>query len=199
LKDIAKEFKTDIPSVTATLFLTLAMRPLGALLFGIVADRFGRRPTLMINILFYSVVEFLSGFAPSLTALVILRGLFGIAMGGEWGVGASLTMETIPVKTRGVISGLLQAGYPSGYLLAAVLYGTCYHFLGWRGMFMVGVLPALLVLFIRRNVEESPAWRQLRNDLSGLISPGLVRKPTRLEQTNLLSGAGSPRQSQCSG
>jgi len=157
-KDIAKEFNTDIPSVTATLFLTLAMRPLGAFLFGILADRFGRRPTLMANILFYSIVEFLSGFAPSLTVLVILRGLYGIAMGGEWGVGASLTMETIPPKTRGIVSGLLQAGYPSGYLLAAVLYGTSYHFLGWRGMFMVGVLPALLVLFIRRKVEESPAW-----------------------------------------
>jgi MFS transporter, SHS family, lactate transporter len=160
LKDIAKEFKADIPAVTATLFLTLAMRPLGALLFGMVADRFGRRPTLMIDILFYSIVEFLSGFAPSLTALVILRGLYGIAMGGEWGVGASLTMETIPAKTRGIVSGLLQAGYPSGYLLAAVLYGTSYHFLGWRGMFMVGALPAFLVLFIRRNVEESPAWKE---------------------------------------
>jgi SHS family lactate transporter-like MFS transporter len=159
-KDIAKEFNTDIPSVTATLFLTLAMRPLGAFVFGVLADRFGRRPTLMANILFYSVVEFLSGFAPSLTVLVILRGLFGIAMGGEWGVGASLTMETIPPKTRGIISGVLQAGYPSGYLLAAILYGTSYHFLGWRGMFMVGVLPALLVFFIRRNVEESPAWKQ---------------------------------------
>jgi MFS transporter, SHS family, lactate transporter len=166
LKDIAKEFKADIPSVTATLFLTLAMRPLGAFLFGILADRFGRRPTLMIDILFYSVVEFLSGFAPSLTALVILRGLYGIAMGGEWGVGASLTMETIPPKTRGIISGVLQAGYPSGYLLAAVLYGTAYHFLGWRGMFMVGALPALLVLFIRRNVEESPAWQQRRGQPS---------------------------------
>src|SRR6202011_4067792 len=104
-RDIAKEFNTDIPSVTATLFLTLAMRPLGAFLFGIMADRFGRRPTLMANILFYSIVEFLSGFAPSLTVLVILRGLYGIAMGALWGVGASLTMETIPVKTRGVISG----------------------------------------------------------------------------------------------
>jgi MFS transporter, SHS family, lactate transporter len=160
LKDIAKEFKTDIPSVTATLFVTLAMRPLGAFLFGIMADRFGRRPTLMLNITFYSVVEFLSGFAPSLTALIILRGLYGIAMGGEWGVGASLAMETIPAKTRGIISGLLQAGYPSGYLLAAVLYGTAYHFLGWRGMFMVGALPGFLVLFIRRNVEESPVWQQ---------------------------------------
>jgi MFS transporter, SHS family, lactate transporter len=158
LKDIAKEFKEDIPAVTATLFLTLAMRPLGAFLFGILADKFGRRPTLMIDILFYSVVELLSGFAPSLTALVILRGLYGIAMGGEWGVGASLTMETIPPRTRGIVSGMLQAGYPSGYLLAAVLYGTSYHFLGWRGMFMVGALPAFLVLFIRRNVEESPAW-----------------------------------------
>jgi SHS family lactate transporter-like MFS transporter len=171
LRDIAKEFNTDIPSVTATLFLTLAMRPLGAFLFGLGADKFGRRPILMINILFYSVVEFLSGFAPSLTALVVLRGLYGIAMGGEWGVGASLTMETIPSKTRGVISGVLQAGYPTGYLLAAILYGTSYHFLGWRGMFMVGAFPALLVLFIRRNVEESPAWAQHQ------------RKPTRILET----------------
>jgi SHS family lactate transporter-like MFS transporter len=168
LKDIAKEFTADIPAVTATLFLTLAMRPVGAFLFGLAADRFGRRPTLMIDILFYSIVEFLSGFAPSLTALVILRGLYGIAMGGEWGVGASLTMETIPAKTRGIVSGLLQAGYPSGYLLAAVLYGTCYHVLGWRGMFMVGALPALLVLFIRRNVEESPAWKQGRGRPAGI-------------------------------
>jgi SHS family lactate transporter-like MFS transporter len=168
LKDIAKEFKTDIPSVTATLFLTLAMRPLGAFLFGMMADRFGRRPTLMIDIMFYSVVEFLSGFAPSLTALVILRAFYGIAMGGEWGVGASLTMETIPPKTRGIVSGLLQAGYPSGYLLAAILYGTSYQFLGWRGMFMVGALPAFLVLFIRRNVEESPAWQQRRGQPIGM-------------------------------
>ena len=89
-RDIANEFKTDIPSVTATLFVTLAMRPLGAFLFGIAADRFGRRPTLMINILFYSFVELLSGFAPTLTVLIILRALYGIAMGGEWGIGASL-------------------------------------------------------------------------------------------------------------
>ncbi len=170
LKDIAKEFKTDIPSVTATLFLTLAMRPFGAFFFGTLADRFGRRPILMINILFYSGIEFLSGFAPSLTVLVIFRGLYGIAMGGEWGVGASLTMETIPIKTRGIISGLLQAGYPSGYLLAAVLYGTSYHFLGWRGMLMVGALPALLVLFIRKNVEESPAWKQRQGEPAGFAA-----------------------------
>jgi MFS transporter, SHS family, lactate transporter len=115
------------------------------------------------------VVEFLSGFAPSLTVLVILRGLYGIAMGGEWGVGASLTMETIPSKMRGMVSGLLQAGYPSGYLLAAVLYGTSYHFLGWRGMFMAGALPALLVLFIRRNVEESPAWKKYGRQPTGTL------------------------------
>jgi SHS family lactate transporter-like MFS transporter len=161
-KDIAKEFNTDIPSVTATLFLTLAMRPLGAFIFGILADRFGRRPTLMANILFYSIVEFLSGFAPTLTVLIILRALYGIAMGGEWGIGASLTMESIPPKTRGSVSGILQAGYPTGYLLAAILYGSASHFIGWRGMFMVGVLPALLVLFIRKNVEESPAWKERR-------------------------------------
>jgi SHS family lactate transporter-like MFS transporter len=159
-RDIAYEFNTDIPSVTATLFVTLAMRPLGAFLFGILADRFGRRPVLMINILFYSFVELLSGFAPSLTVLIILRALYGIAMGGEWGVGASLTMESIPPKTRGIVSGILQAGYPSGYLIAAILYGTAFHFIGWRGMFMVGALPALLVLYIRSNVEESPAWRE---------------------------------------
>ncbi|HYY29580.1 MAG TPA: MFS transporter [Chthoniobacterales bacterium] len=159
-RDIAKEFNTDIPSVTATLFVTLAMRPLGAFIFGVAADRFGRRPTLMINILFYSIVEFLSGLAPSLAVLVLLRALYGIAMGGEWGVGASLTMESIPPKTRGIVSGILQAGYPTGYLLAAILFGTAYQFIGWRGMFMVGAFPALLVFFIRRNVEESPAWKQ---------------------------------------
>ena len=159
-RDIAKEFNTDIPSVTATLFVTLAMRPLGAFIFGLAADRFGRRPTLMINILFYSIVEFLSGLAPSLAVLVLLRALYGIAMGGEWGVGASLTMESIPPKTRGIVSGILQAGYPTGYLLAAILFGTAYQFIGWRGMFMVGAFPALLVFFIRRNVEESPAWKQ---------------------------------------
>ena len=159
-RDIAKEFNTDIPAVTATLFVTLAMRPLGAFIFGILAEKFGRRPMLMLNILFYSIIEFLSGFAPSLAVLVILRALYGIAMGGEWGVGVSLTMESIPAKTRGIVSGILQAGYPAGYLLAAILFGTTYHLIGWRGMLMVGALPALLVFFIRRNVEESPAWKQ---------------------------------------
>src|SRR6266478_509611 len=157
-KDIAKEFNTDIPSVTFTLFLTLAMRPVGAFLFGVIADRYGRRPTLMANILFYSFVEFACGFAPSLTVMIVLRALFGIAMGGEWGVGAALTMETIAPQTRGFVSGLLQAGYPTGYLLVTVVYWVLYPFIGWRGMFMVGVLPALLVLYVRTKVDESPAW-----------------------------------------
>jgi len=167
IKDIAKEFGTDIKAVTFTIFLTLAMRPLGAFIFGFIADRYGRRPTLMANILLYSVVEFASGFAPSLTALIILRAIFGIAMGGEWGVGASLTMETIPPQTRGFISGLLQAGYPTGYLLATLLFWTLYPFIGWRGMFMVGVLPALLVLYVRTKVEESPAWLESEHNNKG--------------------------------
>ena len=155
IQDIAKELGTDIASVTFTLFLTLAMRPLGAFLFGVVADRYGRRRTLMANILFYSFVEFACGFAPSLTVVIVLRAVFGIAMGGEWGVGAALTMETVTPQARGFVSGLLQAGYPTGYLLVTIVYWVLYPFIGWRGMFMVGVLPALLVLYVRTKVEES--------------------------------------------
>ena len=114
LTDIAKEFNSDVTDVSVAILLTLAMRPLGALLFGRAADRFGRRPTLMVNVLLYSALEFASGFAPSLTALLILRALYGVAMGGEWGVGASLTMESIPPQARGFVSGLLQSGYPAG-------------------------------------------------------------------------------------
>ena len=158
IKDVAKEFSVSLTDVTYAILLTLAARPLGALLFGLAADRFGRRPVLMIDILTYSALEFASGFAPDLTAFLILRFLFGIAMGGEWGVGASLAMESIPQSSRGVISGLLQAGYPSGYLLASIAYGLFFTTIGWRGMFMLGALPALLVLYIRRGVDESPAF-----------------------------------------
>ena len=159
---IAKEFGSDIKAVAFALTLTLAARPLGALVFGMLADRFGRRPVLMIDILLFSIIEFASAFAPTLLALLVLRTAFGFAMGGEWGLGASLTMETIPAKARGVASGILQTGYPFGYLLASVVYGLLFDHIGWRGMFMVGVLPALLVLFIRRNVKESPAWDSMR-------------------------------------
>src|ERR1700749_3055261 len=158
LKDIAEEFHTDVSNVTLAILLTLAMRPIGAFIFGRAADRWGRRPTLMIDILLYSILEFASGFAPSLTVLIILRALYGIAMGGEWGVGASLTMETIPPHARGFVSGLLQSGYPAGYFMASIVYGVLFPYIGWGGMFMVGVIPALLVLYIRRNVPESPSF-----------------------------------------
>jgi MFS transporter, SHS family, lactate transporter len=158
LKDIAAEFGTDIPSVTTALLLTLATRPIGAFLFGRAADRWGRRPTLMVDIFLYSILEFASGFAPNLTFFIILRALYGVAMGGEWGVGASLTMETVPASARGFASGVLQAGYPAGYFVASVTYGLLFPYIGWRGLFMVGVLPTLLVLYIRRKVPESPGF-----------------------------------------
>ena len=157
LREVAATFGAPIGSVAFAITLTLACRAIGAYIFGRLADRYGRRPTLMANVLCYSLLEFFSGLAPSLTAFLILRALYGVAMGGEWGVGASLTMESIPAKWRGPVSGLLQAGYPSGYLLASVLYFAL-PWLGWRGMFMVGVVPALLVFYIRRNVPESPDW-----------------------------------------
>jgi SHS family lactate transporter-like MFS transporter len=158
LKDIAREFNTQITDVTFAILLTLAMRPIGAYLFGRAADRWGRRPILMIDVLLYSIIEFASGFAPSLTVLLVLRAIFGIAMGGEWGVGASLTMESIPPHARGFVSGLLQSGYPTGYFLASIVYGLLFQYIGWRGMFMIGVIPALLVFYIRRSVPESPSW-----------------------------------------
>src|ERR1700759_2073634 len=167
LKDIAEEFHTDISNVTLAILLTLAMRPIGAFIFGRAADRWGRRPVLMIDILIYSILEFASGFAPSLTVFIILRALYGVAMGGEWGVGASLTMESIPPHARGFVSGLLQSGYPTGYFLASIVYGLLFPYIGWRGMFMVGVIPALLVLYIRRNVPESPSWSKERALESG--------------------------------
>ncbi len=158
LNDVAQEFHTGVETVTSAIFLTLAARPIGALLFGLAADRYGRRVTLMVDILLFSMLEFASGLAPNLTIFLILRLAFGVAMGGEWGVGAALAMETIPRGTRGAVSGILQTGYPSGYLLAAITYFALYGQLGWRGMFMIGALPALLVFFIRAKVEESPAF-----------------------------------------
>jgi SHS family lactate transporter-like MFS transporter len=156
--DIAKEFGVSLTTVTVAITLTLAMRALGAFIFGRLADRFGRRPLLMISVLCYSLLELLSGLAPTLLIFLILRALFGIAMGGEWGIGSSLTMETIPPKWRGWVSGLLQSGYPAGYFLATLAFYLVYPLVGWRGLFMVGALPALLVLYIRRSVPESPDW-----------------------------------------
>lgn len=159
---IANQFQAKISAVSEAIFLTLALRPVGALLFGWMADRFGRRPTLMVDIIAYSVFELASAFAPSLKVFLIMRACFGIAMGGEWGVGAALAFETLPKKGRGFFSGLLQMGYVAGYLLAALIYGTVFQFVGWRGMFVIGALPAFLVIYIRSRVEESPAWLQGR-------------------------------------
>jgi SHS family lactate transporter-like MFS transporter len=162
---IATDFHAKVSAVAEAIFLTLAMRPVGAFIFGRMADRFGRRPTLMLNIVSYSVFELASAFAPSLTVLLVMRALFGVAMGGEWGVGAALTFETLPAEGRGFFSGLLQEGYVVGFLLASATYGLLFTHIGWRGMFVVGALPALLVLYIRSQVEESPAWKQ------GSVSP----------------------------
>src|SRR5271163_4604101 len=155
---IAKDFRVGVPAVAQAIFLTLAFRPVGALLFGALADRFGRRPALMINIGCFSVLELACAFAPSLHVLLILRALFGIAMGGEWGVGAALALESLPKEGRGFFSGLLQEGYALGYLLAAASYAALFHFIGWRGMFIVGASPAVLVAYIGLKVEESPVW-----------------------------------------
>jgi len=159
---VAADFHAEVKAVSEALFLTLAMRPVGALLFGLLADRFGRRPALMGSIILYAAVELMTAFSPSLAVLLVLRALFGIGMGGEWGVGASLAMESVPAKSRGLLSGVLQQGYPMGYLLAALSYWLLFPHIGWRGMFIVGTIPAILVIFIRMGVAESPAWTASR-------------------------------------
>jgi MFS transporter, SHS family, lactate transporter len=159
---LAAEFQTKVSAVAEAIFITLAFRPVGAFLFGMMADRFGRRVTLMVDIIAYSVFELSSAFAPSLKVFLITRALFGIAMGGEWGVGAALAFETLPAERRGFFSGLLQEGYAVGYLMAALVYGTLFTVVGWRGMFVIGALPAFLVIYIRTTVDESPAWLQGR-------------------------------------
>ncbi len=157
---VAKEFNVDKEHVTYGLFLTLAARPIGALLFGRLADRFGRRPILMINVIMFSMFELFTAFSTTLTMLLVLRFLFGVAMGGEWGIGASLAMESIPPKSRGMVSGLLQSGYPCGFFLAALANWLLVDHVGWRGLFVVGAVPALLVLYIRSSVPESEVWKQ---------------------------------------
>jgi SHS family lactate transporter-like MFS transporter len=159
---LATQFHAKVSEVSEGIFWTLAMRPVGAFLFGMMADRYGRRPTLMVDIIAYSLFELASAFAPTLKVFLITRALFGIAMGGEWGVGAALAFETLPAEGRGFFSGLLQEGYVVGYLMAAIVYGTFFSVIGWRGMFVIGALPAFLVIYIRTKVDESPAWLQGR-------------------------------------
>jgi MFS transporter, SHS family, lactate transporter len=160
---IGGEFHAKVSEVAEAIFLTLAMRPVGALIFGFVADRYGRRPALLANIFCYSFFELASAFAPSLRAFLVIRGLFGVAMGGEWGVGAALAFETLPAENRGFFSGLLQEGYVIGYLLASLCYGILFRYIGWRGMFVLGAFPAIPVIYlILSRVQESPVWQQGR-------------------------------------
>ena len=162
LDTLAAHFGVPKRDIVLSVTATLMMRPVGALLFGMMADRYGRRRPLMANVIFFATVEFLCGFAPNFTVFFILRMLFGIGMGGEWGVGASLAMEHAPVRWRGVLSGILQSGYSTGYLLAALAARLVLPNWGWRAMFWIGGIPALLALYIRTKVPESEAWEQHR-------------------------------------
>ena len=175
LHPLAADFGASITEITVGITATLALRPVGALLFGRIADRYGRRPALVASVLLYSAMELATAFASSLTAFIVLRALYGIAMGGEWGVGASLAFESVPIRSRGIVSGILQAGYPCGYLLAAVVFGLLFHHIGWRGMFIVGAVPALLSVFIFTHVPESPTWTAGRSQPARRSLRGALR------------------------
>jgi SHS family lactate transporter-like MFS transporter len=174
LTAIGREFHKSDREVAFSILLTLAFRPVGAFIFGLMADRYGRRLPLMIDLVFYSIVEVLSGLAPTYTTFLVLRALFGIGMGGEWGVGASLAMEKVPVRLRGVLSGFMQQGYATGNLLAAVCYFFLFPRFGWRPLFFVGGLPALLALFVRFRVQESEVWQKTRHESWSHLGRALV-------------------------
>jgi MFS transporter, SHS family, lactate transporter len=161
---VAKDFGHSIPSIALTITASLTMRPVGAFVFGVLADRYGRRRLLMANIVFYSLMEVLSGVAPTYTTFFICRMLYGIGMGGTWGVGASLAMESVPLKWRGFVSGLLQEGYATGNILAAICYYTVFPHWGWRPMFFIGGIPAALTLLICSKVSETKTWQRSRTD-----------------------------------
>src|SRR5213595_3028667 len=164
---LALQFHVSKSEIIWTTTATLAFRPVGALIFGLLADRYGRRIPLMADLVFYSVIEVLSGLAPNYATFLVLRALFGIGMGGEWGVGASLAMEKVPPRLRGVLSGLLQEGYAAGYLLAAICSLIVLPRWGWRPMFFIGGLPALLAIFVRLRVKESEVWKRTRHESWG--------------------------------
>jgi len=162
INTLAARFQVPAAAIIATTAWTLAMRPVGAVIFGMLADRYGRRGPLMANVIFFSVVELLCGFSPNYTVFLVLRTIYGIGMGGEWGLGSSLAMESIPPKRRGLISGIVQSGYSTGYILAAIAAKVVLPLWGWRAMFWAGGLPALLAFYIRWKVKESEAWKQHR-------------------------------------
>src|SRR5205823_9145230 len=167
---MAHDFGKSIADLSYAITISLAMRPVGALIFGLLGDRFGRRIPLMVDIIFYSLMELLTAFSPNYTVFLIFRGLYGVGMGGEWGLGASLAMESLPAPARGLASGILQQGYAFGFLLAAIVYWLVFPHFGWRGLFVAGAIPALLVLFIRTKVPESPAWQRQKTSLAAKIS-----------------------------
>src|SRR6202158_5786247 len=173
---LAHQFGVSKKSIVLTVTATLAMRPLGALLLGLLSGRSGRRIPLILNVLYFSIVEVLCGFSPNFPFFLVMRALFGIGMGGEWGVGASLVMEAAPVRLRGILSGILQAGYSIGYLLAAVAARFLLPAWGWRAMFWAGAVPALLALYIRTKVPESEAWEQTRAASTGPVLRGVAKE-----------------------
>lgn len=162
LSNLATYFHNSVTDVSLSIMLTLAVRPLGALIFGRLAERHGRRPILMLNIVLFSVFELLSAWSATFMAFMAFRLLYGVAMGGVWGVASSLAMETIPDRSRGLMSGIFQAGYPCGYLFASIVFGLFFTTVGWRGMFLIGALPVLLLPFIYFKVPESPVWLAAR-------------------------------------
>jgi SHS family lactate transporter-like MFS transporter len=166
---LAAHFHVSKGAIVDTITATLVMRPVGAVIFGLLADRYGRRKPLMANVVFFSLIELCCGFAPNYTVFLILRTIYGIGMGGEWGVGASLAMESAPQKWRGILSGIVQSGYSIGYLLAAVAARFVLPVWGWRAMFWIGGVPALLAFYIRAQVRESEAWQQHRAPTFGAI------------------------------
>jgi SHS family lactate transporter-like MFS transporter len=174
LPRIAADFHVGEPAIAASLTLTLMFRPVGAFIFGLLADRYGRRVPMMADLVFYSAIEVATGFAPNLTTFLILRALFGIGMGGEWGVGASLVMEKVPSRWRGMLSGFLQEGYAAGYLLAAVAAYFMLDRFGWRPMFFLGGAPALLALFIRFFIRESEVWKRTKAASWPALGRGIV-------------------------
>jgi len=180
LSDLAAWFHTNITNVSIAIMLTLAVRPIGALLFGRLAEKYGRRPILMLNVLIFSLFELLTAWSPTLGIFIALRLLYGVAMGGIWGVASSLALETIPDRSRGMMSGIFQAGYPGGYLLASIVFGLFFTAVGWRGMFLIGALPILMLPYIYFKVPESPVWLEARQRQENTALLPIIRTHWRL-------------------